>query len=97
LEGRRSSKKGSVPFFIYGVFTTPSGNLTPLQAQIDLALKPNRGLPDATFRIDLKKVREMGIDVSKPRQVSRAFNQPGGGTEIIIDGNVPPSTLTRIK
>jgi len=80
-----------------GVFTTTNGNLSPLQAQIDLALKPNRGLPDATFRVDLNKVRELGIGVSNPRQVSRAFNQPGGGSEIIINGNIPPSALTRVK
>lgn len=28
-----------------GAYATPNGGLSPLQAQIDLALPPNRGLP----------------------------------------------------
>ena len=80
-----------------GVFTTPAGNLSPLQAQIDLALRPNRPLPDAVFRIDLNEVRRFGIEVGNPQQVGRAFNMPGGGTEVIIRGPVPPSALQRVR
>src|SRR5687768_16694516 len=41
LPGPRSGK----------IWTTIEGGLGPLQAQIDLPLPPNRGLPDAVFEI----------------------------------------------
>lgn len=43
------------------VFTTTVGDLTPMQAQIELALPPNRGLPGALFEIDASKLVKMGI------------------------------------
>ena len=79
------------------VFTTPNGSLSPLQAQLDLALPPNRGLPDALFRIDLNQVRQLGIEFSNPQQIGRQFNLPGGGTEVIIYGPIPPSALKQVR
>ncbi|MFT4036158.1 MAG: hypothetical protein QM679_11350, partial [Patulibacter sp.] len=44
-----------------GAFVTTTGELKPLQAQIDLALPPNRGLPGAVIRVDLAAMRRDGI------------------------------------
>ncbi len=79
------------------VFTTPQSNFSPLQAQIDLALPPNRGLPNAAFEIDAGKLRQLGIDVPAPTQVGRSFNMPGGGLEVPIEGRVPAEALRRIR
>jgi RHS repeat-associated protein len=80
------------------VYATTNGMLSPLQAQIDLALSPNRPtLPDALFRIDLNAVRQLGIGISNPQQVSRFMNMPGGGVEILLHGDVPIKALTRVR
>ena len=54
-------------------------------------------MADAVFRVDLKEVRRLGIEIGNPQQVRRAFNMPGGGTEVIINGAVPPSALKRVR
>ena len=56
------------------------GELSPLQAQIDLALPPNRGLPDAIIRINLAGLREAGYDLPPLRRVGRSYGMPGGET-----------------
>jgi hypothetical protein len=57
-------------------------SISPLQAQIDLALPPNRGLRDAVVRVDLAGLRRAGCNVPEFTRVPRKFNMPGGGTEI---------------
>ena len=79
------------------VYATPNSTLSPLQAQLDLALPPNRGLPGAVFEINAGGLRQAGISVSQPQQVGRMFNMPGGGQEVLIKGNVPPEYLRRIR
>ncbi len=76
---------------------TPQGNLSPLQAQIDLALPPNRGLPNALFEVDVGRLRQLGIDVPAPSQVGRNFNLPGGGLEVPINRAIPPEALRRVR
>ncbi|HSF33186.1 MAG TPA: RHS repeat-associated core domain-containing protein, partial [Candidatus Tectomicrobia bacterium] len=61
------------------VFTTSTGNLTPLQAQLDLALPPNRGLPKHLIEIDIRTLTNMGVKVPREQSVTRMFNMPGGG------------------
>ncbi len=78
-------------------FLTPDGSLSPLQAQLDLAIPPNRGLPDALFEVDVQTLRRLGIDVPAPSQVGRSFNLPGGGQETLIDSLIPPEALRRIR
>lgn len=78
------------------VFTTPQGNLSPLQAQIGLALPPNRGLPNAVSEIDVATLRRLGIDVPAPTQVGRSFNLPGGSLEVPILRNIPLEALRRV-
>lgn len=43
-----------------GSYLTKNGDLSPLQAQLDLALPPNRGLSDALVRVDLAGMRKAG-------------------------------------
>jgi len=79
------------------VYATPRGDLSPIQAMLDLALPPNRGLPDAVFEIDLAGLQASGVRVSGPRLVGRSFNMPGGGEEVLIHGSVDPGFLRRIR
>ncbi len=76
-----------------GTYATPNGGLSPLQAQIDLALKPNRGLPDAIIRIDLAGLRAAGYDIPPITQVGRSFNMPGGGYEMQFPYRIPSEYL----
>lgn len=79
------------------MFLTPQGDLRPLQAQIDLALPPNRGLPNALFEVDVGKLVRLGIDVPASSQVGRSFNMPGGGLEVPIESRIPAELLRRIR
>ena len=65
-----------------GSYVTPAGNLSPLQAHIDLALPPNRGLPDALLRVDLEGLRRDGYDIPAITRVGRSYGMPGGGYEM---------------
>jgi RHS repeat-associated protein len=73
-----------------GSYATPDGGLNPLQAQIDLALPPNRGLPGAKLRVDLDGLRRAGYDIPEVSQVGRSFNMPGGGYEMQFPYPIPP-------
>jgi len=80
------------------IYLTTTDNLSPLQAQIDLALAPNAGLRDAVFQVDVKMLRSMGVDISQPELVPRLFNMPGGGIQHTIQGaNVPATAIQRIR
>ena len=46
-----------------GSYATPNGTLSPLQAQIDLALSPNQGLRDALLSVDLAGLRQAGYQI----------------------------------
>lgn len=76
-----------------GSYAARKGDLSPLQAQIDLALPPNRGLRDAVVRVDLAGLRKAGYEVPDFRQVGRKFNMPGGGQEVQFPYSVPPRFL----
>jgi hypothetical protein len=80
-----------------GSYATTTGELSPLQAQIDLALSPNRGLPDALFRIDLNGLRNAGYEIPPVTPVARSFNMPGGGFEMEFPYRIPPEYITRIR
>ena len=79
------------------VFATPAGHLSPMQAQIDLALPPNRGLPEHLIEIDLPTLRARGIEVPDPTLVTRNFNMPGGGLEVIFDEALPSEALKLLR
>lgn len=81
-------------------YATPQDGLSPIQAQIELALPANRPLPGAVLRIDAHAMREAGINpVLGPRRVQG--NLPGlgtgGGTELLFDQNIPSQFIQRIK
>jgi uncharacterized protein YukE len=80
-----------------GSYVTPDGKLSPMQAQIDLALPPNRGLTDAVIRVDLKGLREEGFKIPEIRQVARSNNMPGGGQEIFFDYEIPARFLKVVE
>ena len=76
-----------------GQYATPNGNLSPLQAQIDLALPPNRGLTDSVLRVDLDGLRSAGYKIPEFTPVGRSFNMPGGGYEVQFPYAVPPEFI----
>lgn len=84
-----------------GTYATPTGNLSPLQAQLELALPPNRGLPDVTIRIDVAGLREAGYEIPRVARVpnvvrgpgGRVYSMPGGGWEMQFDYAIPPEFI----
>lgn len=80
-----------------GSYATNTSSLSPLQAQIDLALPPNRGLRDAVVRVDLGGLRGAGYDVPEFSRVGRSFNMPGGGMEVRFDYPVPAAFLQVVR
>ena len=79
------------------VFTTPDGMKSGLQAQIDSALPPNRGVPDALFEIDTRTLNQMGVKIPDATLVHRDFNMPGGGHEVVFDTRIPPEAIRRVR
>jgi hypothetical protein len=76
------------------VYTTSVGDLTPTQAQIDLALRANRGLPDTILEIDTKALQDMGITPSSgPLRVLPTTNAPGSGIEFTFEIKIPPEFI----
>jgi hypothetical protein len=74
-----------------GSYATPAGNLSPLQAQLELALNPTRALPNAVVRIDVAGLREAGFEIPEATRVSnvvsdpitgRVYTMPGGGWQL---------------
>jgi hypothetical protein len=66
------------------LFTTPAGNLSSVQAQIELALPPNRGYPSALFEIDTARLQQIGINPAVgPQRIMSTPTAGGGGVEII--------------
>lgn len=66
-----------------------------MQAQIDLALPPNRGLPVALVQVDLAGLRGAGYDIPEVNRVGRSseHNMPGGGEEMQFPYPIPPEFL----
>jgi hypothetical protein len=80
------------------VYTTPKADLTPLQAQIELSLSPNKGLPESLFKIDVKGLNGININpILGPRSVFGGMFGAGGGTEILFKQRIPYQYLIRIK
>lgn len=84
-----------------GSYATPNGSLSPLQAQIDLALPPNTGLRDAVMRVDVAGLREAGYEIPSITQVTgtvtgpggRIYTMPGGGYEMQFPYAIPPEFI----
>ncbi len=79
------------------VFTTPAGNLSPVQAQIELALPPNRGYPSALLEIDTARLQQLGINpVAGPQRVMSTPTAGGGGVEYIFNQPIPSSAIRQV-
>lgn len=79
------------------VFTTPDGTLSPLQAQIDLALPPNRGLAEHLLAIDIDTLVRNGIDIPECQTVGRMYNMPGGGIEVVFPEAIPAEAIKVVR
>lgn len=80
-----------------GSYATSRGDLSPMQAEIDLALPPNREPRDTVVRVDLAGLRAAGYNVPSFTQVSHGFNRPGGGDEIRFPFAVPPQFVKVVR
>ena len=78
-------------------FATPAGNLSPVQAQIELALPPNRGYPGALFEIDTTRLQQLGISPAVgPQRIMSTPTAGGGGIEYIFNQPIPPSAIRQV-
>ena len=84
-----------------GSYATPIGNLSPLQAKLELALPPTRAAPEIKIRIDLEGLRKAGYEIPTPSRVSstvrgpdgRVYQMPGGGHEMQFPYEIPGEFL----
>jgi hypothetical protein len=78
-------------------WTTPNGGLSPVQAQIELALPPNRGYPSALFEIDTARLQQLGINPAVgPQRIMSTPTAGGGGVEIIFNQPIPASAIRQV-
>lgn len=77
------------------LYLTPDGTLTPLQAQLDLAL-PQSNTAEAEFAVDTSQLDQSKVILSR-RVTGNVYGRPGGGTEILYDGQIPLSAVRRVK
>ena len=83
-----------------GTYATPTAGLSPLQAQVELALTPN-GLRTAVIQIDLQALRTAGYEIPAVTRVSgvvraangRVYTMPGGGYQMQFPYEIPPEYL----
>ena len=76
------------------VFTTPVGTYSPIEAQMHLALPPNRGLANAVFEINTKLLPQ---PILGPLRVTPTSNAMGGGVEIIFSSPIPKEALILVR
>ena len=79
-----------------GSYATPNGDLTPLQARLELSLNPAKSLPDAQIGIDLEGLARDGYELPSMNRVQNWYGMPGGGTEMQFPYAIPPNYLTRL-
>jgi hypothetical protein len=78
-------------------YATSTGNLSPLQAQIDLALKPNQGLRDALIRINRAGLYQAGYELPAVTPVASHYRMPGGGDEMQFPYTIPKQYIKVAK
>jgi len=76
-------------------YLTPEGNLSPIQAQIELAL-PQKNTAKALFEVNAKALDPSKISNAR-RVTGNVFNRGGGGTEMLYEGTIPLDAIKRIK
>lgn len=88
-----------------GGYATPTGSLSPLQAQLELSLPPTRALPGGIVRIDVAGLRSAGYEIPSVTRVSgtvtgaggRVYTMPGGGYEMNFPYAIPPEFLKVVR
>jgi hypothetical protein len=76
-------------------FLTPNGNLSRLQAQIELAL-PQKNTASALFEVTTEGLDPSRIILQR-RVPGNVFNRGGGGFEILYDGPIPLENVRRVR
>jgi len=87
-----------------GTYATTEANLSPLQAQIELALPPNKAAPEIKIKIDLEGLRKEGFEIPDVTRVSgtvkgsdgRVYQMPGGGYEMKFPYEIPPEFIKEV-
>jgi RHS repeat-associated protein len=77
------------------VFLTDNGSLSPLQAQIELALPPTNSAT-SIFAVDVRALQTVNL-VRQGRVTGNVFNRAGGGTEFVLNQTIPKSAFRRIS
>ena len=84
-----------------GLYATPNGELSPLQAQLELSLNPEKALPTSAVRIDVGGLRSAGFDIPSVTRVSgvvpgeySVYTMPGGGFEMQFPYAIPSEFLS---
>jgi RHS repeat-associated protein len=80
------------------VFLTTAGDLSPVKAQIELALPGGRGYPTSLWAVRTADLQALGLKLTGPRQVTwLEGGGAGGGWEVVASGGpVPARLLTRV-
>jgi RHS repeat-associated protein len=78
------------------VYATPNGTLSPVQAQIELALSPS-GVRDALWRIDLELLAKNGYWIPPVTRVTGGNFGAGGGWEMAFPYDIPARYLTPVR
>lgn len=76
-------------------YSTNAGNLSPLQAQIELAL-PTRNTATSIFAVDARVLDSVNL-IRAGRVTGNVFNRGGGGTEFLFNQVVPRGAFRRIR
>ena len=85
-----------------GTYATPAGDLSGLQAQLELSLNPTRAAPNIQIRINVQALREAGYEIPEVTRVSnvvmdpatgRVYSMPGGGYEMQFPYKIPAKYL----
>ena len=77
------------------LYLTPSGGLSPLQAQIQLALPPGRSAA-VVFEVPTSALDPSRI-VAIRRVVGNVYGRAGGGVEVLYRGTVPKDVIQRVR
>lgn len=77
------------------LYLTPNGTMSPLQARIELAL-PQYNTATSLFELDFSALNSSQIQMMR-RVTGSVYNQGGGGFEILYNGTVDLSSITRIR
>ncbi len=76
-----------------GSYATPNGELSPEEAQSQLALPNHGALPGAVLRIDLARLGADGYPIPSVGTVGDKYGQNGGGLEMHFPYAIPPQYL----